>query len=80
MTENVKLKALDSFHSSPTGTVPARGEFSTHRAHADELIAKGLAVELVSDGVLVAPPPRAIRRARDPQNKKAPDPQNNKDS
>ena len=42
----VKLTALESFHSSPTGMVAARAPFETHWAHADELIARGLAEEV----------------------------------
>jgi len=46
MSDEVNMKAKDSFHSSPTGMIHANNEFTTHRAHADDLIGKGLAVEI----------------------------------
>lgn len=66
MTENVKLKALDSFHSGPTGMVHARAVFETHKAHADDLIKRGVAVEVET------------KKAAEPEAKKAPEPQNKK--
>lgn len=62
-TDEVSLVAKDSFHSSQTGTVPANKAFTTHRAHADDLIRRGLAVE---DGG------QAEKKAPEPQNKLAP--------
>lgn len=67
MTENVKLRAVDSFHSGPTGMVHARAEFETHRAHADDLIKKGLAVE---SGAKKAPEPEN-KMAKESVNKAA---------
>lgn len=46
MTETIKLKALDSFHHAPLGTVPAKSEFQASKVDADGLIKAGLA-ELV---------------------------------
>lgn len=48
MTETVKLKALDSFHSGPTGMVHARTVFETHKAHAEDLIKRGVAAVVES--------------------------------
>jgi hypothetical protein len=62
--DSVSMVAKDTFHSSQTGTVPARGTFETHRAHADDLIKRGLAEE------------QAAKKAPEPANKKAPDPVN----
>lgn len=58
----VKMRALDSFHSSPTGTVAARATFETHRAHADDLMKRGLAVEDEGEQ----------KSAPEPENKMAP--------
>lgn len=69
-TEGVQLVALDSFHSSQTGTVPARAPFETHRAHADELIKRGLAAEATDA------PARSEKKAPEAENKKAPTPSN----
>ena len=41
--KTVKMRATDTFHSSPTGTVVGGDEFETHKAHADELQKRGLA-------------------------------------
>lgn len=58
----VNLTALESFHSSPIGMVAARTGFETHRAHADELIARGLAVEVQPEKAAV--PVAATRRRK----------------
>lgn len=62
MSDNVKMKALDSFHSGPTGMVHARAEFETHEAHAAALENRGLA--------------ERIKKAPAAQNKMAPAPEN----
>lgn len=49
-SDTVKLIAKDSFHTSQTGTVPARAAFETHRAHADELVKRGLAEQSSAKG------------------------------
>ena len=67
MTDSVELKAVDSFHTTQTGTVPAGAEFQTHSAHADELIKRGLAVE------------RGERKAPEPDNKMSAEPANKSD-
>ena len=63
----VQLVAVDSFHSSQTGSVAARAKFETHRAHADELIKRGLAAEV--EARRAAPP--SNKMAKSAQNKSA---------
>lgn len=65
MTDSVKLKALDSFHSSPTGTVHAHAVFETHKAHADDLIKRGMAVEAEAKKA----PETENKMAKEPANK-----------
>jgi hypothetical protein len=68
----VQLVAVDSFHTSQTGTVPARAKFETHRAHADDLIKRGLATELGEK----QSEPAENKQAPEPENKKAAKPEN----
>lgn len=69
---DVQLVAVDSFHTSQTGTVPARASFQTHRSHADELIKRRLATE--SD--VKKATPAEVKKAPEAENKKAADPAN----
>lgn len=67
----VQLVAVDSFHTSQTGTVPARAKFETHRSHADDLIKRGLAKE--ADAKQAAPAEN--KQAPELDNKKAAKPE-----